>query len=157
MYEKIILLLTLMAFALVASQPLFYLMALGPAQQGLRATAYIELRKGLDKTIKPVLQALYFITLLLTSLLAGLSLYTNHLLLLAAAIVALVALVVDIALALKTNIPINNIINQWDADNYPRHWQLFRKKWFHYYRIRQVAGLIGFAALLFGVVFGSYQ
>ena len=156
MYEKVVLLATLVVFALLASQPLFYLMALGPAQKSLRATAYIELRKGLDKSIKPVLRVLYVAALLLCVVLISFSVYTHHLLLLAAAAVALLSLLIDIMLAVKTNIPINNIINEWDADNYPRHWQLFRKKWFHFYRIRQVAGLIGFAALLFGVVFSSH-
>jgi uncharacterized membrane protein len=154
MFEKILLLANLMAFAFVASQPMFYLMALGQAQKNLRATAYIELRKQLDKSIKPILTVAYYFTTAMVLTLMVYSFLSAHYIMICTSIIALIAIVIDMALALKTNIPINNIINQWDADQYPRHWQLFRRKWFYFYHIRQIAGLIGFAALLFGAVFG---
>lgn len=153
MYIKILVLVNLMAFAFVASQPLFYLMAFSQAQKSLRATAYIELRKSLDRSIKPVLSLAYYFTMATMLLLLIASVQAANYLLLAATLIALAALVTDIVLALKTNIPINKIISQWDADEYPRHWQLFRRKWFYFYHMRQAAGLIGFAALLFGAVF----
>lgn len=153
MYVKILVLVNLMAFAFVASQPLFYLMAFSQTQKALRATAYIELRKQLDKSIKPILSLAYYFTMATMLLLLIAALQATDYLLLSAALIAIAALITDIVLALKTNIPINNIISQWDADDYPRHWQLFRKKWFYFYHMRQAAGLVGFAALLFGAVF----
>ena len=153
MYIKILVLVNLMAFAFLASQPLFYLMAFSEAQKSLRATAYIELRKQLDRSIKPTLSFAYYFTMATLLLLLIASLQATNYLLLATTLISVAALVTDIVLALKTNIPINNIISQWDADNYPRHWQLFRRKWFYFYHMRQAAGLVGFAALLFGAVF----
>ena len=135
MYIKILVLVNLMAFAFLASQPLFYLMAFSQAQKSLRATAYIELRKSLDKSIKPTLSFAYYFTMATMLLLLIASLQATNYLLLATTLISLAALITDIVLALKTNIPINNIISQWDADNYPRHWQLFRRKWFYFYHI----------------------
>ena len=154
MYAKLLLLLNLMAFAFVASQPLFYMMAFSQTQKNLRATAYIELRKQLDKSIKPVLTFSYYVTTASVLALMVFALSSANYILIFTSLIALIALIVDMALAIKTNIPINNIIGQWDADDYPRHWQLFRRKWFYFYHMRQVAGVIGFAALLFGAVFG---
>ncbi|MEI9955433.1 MAG: hypothetical protein WDM90_03780 [Ferruginibacter sp.] len=71
------------------------------------------------------------------------------------AAIALVCLIADILLTLKGNLPINDIINQWSADNYPANWQAFRTKWFTIFQYRQVATIIGFVSLLIGVVFRS--
>ena len=154
MYAKMLILLNLAAFAFVASQPLFYLLALGNAQKDLRASSYIELRQLLDKHLQIPLKLAYYIALAFVVLLAAASIANEMYFVFFTALIALAALIMDIVLALKTNIPINTIINNWDADNYPRHWQLIRRKWFYFFHIRQVAGLIGFASLLIGAVFG---
>lgn len=154
MYLKVLLLLNLIGFAIIASQPLFYLLALADSQKKLRATAYIELRKLLDKNLRLKLRALYYSTFLSVVLLAIASFSTTAPLYFITACIALCALIADMAISLKRNVPINNLINKWDADAYPRHWQLIRRKWFYFYHIRQVVALIGFAALLVGVVFG---
>jgi hypothetical protein len=43
------------------------------------------------------------------------------------AIVAFVALITDVLL-MKGNMPINNLINTWTADNYPANWVEYRAK-----------------------------
>lgn len=154
MYLKFLILLNLIGFALIASQPLFYLLALTDSQKNLRATSYIELRKLLDKNLKVKLKALYYGTLLAAILLMLVSFSAAAPLLFVTSGLALCALIADIAISLKRNVPINNLINKWDADAYPRHWQLIRRKWFYFYRIRQVVGIAGFISLLIGVVFG---
>lgn len=154
MYLKVLIFLNLIGFALIASQPLFYLLALADSQKKLRATAYIELRKLLDKNLRVKLSALYYSTLLSIVLLAVATFFTATPMQFITACIAFCALVADIVISLKRNVPINRLINQWDADAYPRHWQLIRRKWFYFYHIRQVAALIGFASLLVGAVFG---
>ncbi len=69
-------------------------------------------------------------------------------------VIALVALVIDIAIALKGNIPLNRTINTWSANRYPDNWQQVRSKWFSLYHVRQVANIAGFVCLLGGLVFG---
>ena len=153
MYIKILILLNLVAFAFVASQPLFYLLALSKTQNNLQASSYIELRQRLDKALQLRLSIVYYVALAFAVALVVVSLVQSVNLLFFTALVAFLALVLDVMLALKTNIPINKIINQWNCENYPRHWQLIRRKWFYFYRIRQVAGITGFISLLVGAVF----
>lgn len=154
MYLKVLVLLNLIGFALIASQPLFYLLALADSQKKLRATAYIELRKLLDKNLRVKLKALYYSTLLSAVLLVVAAFAATAPVHFITACIALCTLIADIVISIKRNVPINNLINKWDADAYPRHWQLIRRKWFYFYHIRQVVALVGFASLLVGVVFG---
>ena len=147
-------LLNLIGFAAIASQPLFYLLALTDSQKKLRAPAYIELRKLLDKNLRVKLKMLYYATLLTALLLTVLTFSAETPLRFVTACVALCALIADVVISLKRNVPINELINKWDADAYPRHWQLIRRKWFYFYQIRQAIGIIGFISLLIGVVFG---
>ena len=154
MYAKILILLNLAAFAFVVSQPLFYLLALSHTQKKLQASSYIELRQLLDKTLQVRLSALYYITLGFVVTLVVFALVQASYFVFVTSLIALVALLIDVTLALKTNIPINKIINRWDSNHYPRHWQLIRRKWFYFFGIRQVAGIVGFASLLVGAVFG---
>jgi uncharacterized membrane protein len=154
MYLKCLMLLNLIGFAVIASQPLFYLLALTDSQKKLRAPAYIELRKLLDKNLRIKLKVFYYATLLTAVLLTVLTFSPAAPLRFITASIALCALIADIAISLKRNVPINNLINNWDADAYPRHWQLIRRKWFYFYKIRQAIGIVGFISLLVGVVFG---
>lgn len=154
MYLKFLIFLNLIGFALIASQPLFYLLALADSQKKLRATAYIELRKLLDKNLRTKLKALYYSTLFSAVLLTITTFSTAAPVHFITACIALCALIADVVISMKRNVPINNLISKWDADAYPRHWQLIRRKWFYFYHIRQVVAIIGFISLLVGVVFG---
>jgi hypothetical protein len=153
MYAKILILLNLIGFAFVASQPLFYLLALANAQKSLRAPSYIELRQLLDKNLQISLRLAYYITIITTVLLTIMAFSSSLSLLFITSAIALAALMIDVYLSLKGDVPINKIINQWNTDNYPRHWQLLRRKWFYFFHIRQIAGIIGFGSLLVGAVF----
>ncbi len=154
MYAKILMLLNLVGFAFVASQPLFYLLALAKAQKSLQAAAYIELRQLLDKNLQVSLRLVYYLTIITAVLLTVETFSTSFSLLFITSVIALAALGIDVYLALKGDMPINHIINQWNANNYPRHWQLLRRKWFYFFHIRQIAGITGFTSLLVGAVFG---
>ena len=154
MYLKILMLVNLIGFACIASQPLFYLLALADSQKKLAAPSYIELRKLLDKNLRVRLQALYYLTLLSGALLVVFAFRSPSQLLFFMACIAFAALLADAMISLKRNIPINNLINKWDPQAYPRHWQLIRRKWFYFYHIRQAVDIVGFISLLIGVVFG---
>jgi uncharacterized membrane protein len=68
--------------------------------------------------------------------------------------VAFVALVVDVIITIKGNIPVNNIINTWTPGSHPANWNNFREKWLRFFGYRQIANLTGFISLLIGTVFG---
>ena len=71
------------------------------------------------------------------------------------ATIAFVALVADTLLTVKGNLPINDIINNWTADNIPANWADYRTKWFNIFQYRQIANITGFVSLLIGAVFGT--
>lgn len=154
MHLKLLLFLNLIGFATIASQPLFYLLALADSQKQLGPPSYIELRKLLDEKLRVRLQVLYYGTLTAAALLVVFSFSARTPLLFIMACIALCALITDVVISLKRNTPINKLINQWDPQAYPRHWQLIRRRWFYFYHIRQAVGIFGFISLLVGVVFG---
>jgi uncharacterized membrane protein len=67
----------------------------------------------------------------------------------------LIALVAEIMLTLKGNLPINDVINTWSTDTIPANWTAFREKWFTIFQYRQIASITGFISLLIGAVFGT--
>jgi len=67
----------------------------------------------------------------------------------------IVALVAEILLTLKGNLPINDVINTWSADTIPANWATIRDKWFTIFQYRQIASITGFVSLLIGVFFGT--
>ena len=69
-------------------------------------------------------------------------------------VIALVALVIDIAIAMKGNIPLNKTINSWTPAQYPNNWEQVRANWFSLYHVRQAINIVGFISLLAGLVFG---
>lgn len=71
------------------------------------------------------------------------------------ATIALLALLAEILLTLKGNLPINDVINTWSADSVPANWAAFREKWFTIFQYRQIASITGFISLLIGAVFGT--
>jgi hypothetical protein len=69
-------------------------------------------------------------------------------------IISLAALIADVILAIKGNIPLNKEINSWTFSNYPANWDEYRSKWFRIYNTRQSINIIGFTTLVAGFVFG---
>lgn len=55
---------TLLLYAGVISQMLFYWIAFSNVTRGMRAEAYIEARQLLDKNLRTNLETLYYLTLL---------------------------------------------------------------------------------------------
>jgi hypothetical protein len=145
----------LIAYSIVASQPLFYLVALGSAQRALSAAAYIELRQRINAVMTKRVSAIYVSTLATLLLVLALSLWVRNWISLAAATVALLCLLVDVFFMLRENVPINGVIDQWSTTDHPADWESYRTKWFDIFAYRQVLLLVGFFALLVGAVYQS--
>ena len=120
----------------------------------MQAVAYIETRKLIDAELRGSLSLVYYLALATSLLLTAFSVVNPNGVLFISSFIALVALVIDIAVALKGNIPINKVINNWTTDKYPADWQQVRNKWFSLYHVRQAVNIIGFISLLAGLVFG---
>jgi hypothetical protein len=139
--------LSLLSFAVVVSQPLFYWMALGQATQALSARAYAELRQQINAAIVKRLLVTYLATLLLLLALLATSLLQARSSSALGAGVAALALIADLALAAKLNIPINKRMDGWNVDALPDDWTQQRDAWNAALGLRRVVLLLGFVAL----------
>lgn len=143
---------SVLAYAVVVSQPLAYLVFLTAAQRALTAPAYIELRQRINPVMTRRLGTIYVAALVAVLLLLGLALRGGQGTVTAGAAVALLCLVVDAVLMLRENVPINRVIDGWSTTDYPAEWQHYRDRWFAVFSTRQVVLLIGFAAVVAGAV-----
>ena len=146
----IFLLASLAAYSVVASQPLFYLVALGRAQRELSAPAYVELRQHINPLMTQRVSVIYGSALLALLLLLFFSFRGGERLVLATAGVAVACLVADAVLMLRVSVPINTRMDAWTPAEQPADWQEHRARWFAIFAYRQVALLVGFGSLLVG-------
>lgn len=151
---NIILFINLLLYAIIVSQPFTYVIALSNVQKNLSPVTYIEGRKLLDSNFRKKYTWVVYMVLLSNTLLSVLCSVQPDCLLFITSVIAWIALIIDVLLAVKGNMPINAAINSWTAGNYPRNWNEYRTKGFSIYTKRQVVSIIGFLSLLTGVVFG---
>jgi hypothetical protein len=151
---KITLFITLLMYAVVISQSFFYILAMSVTLKKMRAQTYIETRNLLTTNLQAPLQIVYYTTLSASVLLTAFCVVNPGGLLFITSLIALVALLADVVLALKGNIPLNKFINSWTSWDYPDNWQQYRAQWFNLYHIRQALNITGFISLLAGLIFG---
>lgn len=151
---RLAVLLNLVAYSVVASQPLAYLVFLRRAQEALSAPAYVELRQGINPVMLKRLPAIYLGALLTALLVLALAIREGAAIVVASTAVALVCLLVDVVLMTRASVPINGAMDRWSATDYPADWQTYRARWFAVFAYRQVVLLAGFLGLLAGAAFG---
>ena len=151
---KITLFITLLMYAVVISQSFFYILAMSVTMKKMRAQTYIETRNLLTENLQAPLQIVYYTTLSASVLLAAFCVVNPGGLLFKTSLIALVALLADVLLALRGNIPLNKFINSWTSEDYPYNWRQYRAQWFTLYHIRQALNITGFVSLLAGLIFG---
>ncbi len=154
MQTRIILLFTLIAYSIIVSQSYMYMIALKNVQTSMPANAYIEFRKLLDAGFRANFKFAVYAVLLANLILVAYTAKSPGSLLFITATIAFICLVTDVLLMMKGNMPINNLINTWSADDYPANWAMYRTKWLQVFQYRQLANIIGFISLLTGTVFG---
>jgi hypothetical protein len=155
MTTRIIFAITLLAYAIIASQAFMYILSLKQVQLNLGANSYTEIRKLIDISMRASFKYVIYAALLANLLLIIATVKTPASLVFITATIAFVALVAEILLTLKGNLPINDVINTWSADNVPANWTSFRDKWFTIFQYRQIASITGFVSLVIGAVFGT--
>ncbi len=155
MTNKIILFITLIAYSIIVSQSFMYILSLKNVQINLGASSYTEIRKLTDTAMRGNFKYVIYAALVANLLLVIVNIKNPGGFVFIAASIALVALIADILLTLKGNLPLNDIINNWAADNIPSDWANYRTKWFTIFQYRQIATITGFISLLLAAVFGS--
>jgi hypothetical protein len=154
MYTKIILLFTVLAYSVIVGQSYMYIIALKNVQNSMQAGSYIELRKLLDSSFRANFKYAVYSALFANLLLVISTIKTAGSLLFITAAIAFVALIADVLLMMKGNMPINNLINTWTMDNFPSNWADYRTKWLRIFFYREIAMITGFISLVTGAVFG---
>jgi hypothetical protein len=155
MTTKIIFTITLLVYAMIASQAFMYILSLRQVQLNLGASSYTEIRKFIDISMRASFKYVIYAALLANVFLVIATAKTPASLIFITSTIALIALVAEILLTLKGNLPINDIINTWSADNVPANWTAVREKWFTIFQYRQIASITGFVSLVIGAVFGT--
>jgi hypothetical protein len=150
---RIALVMNLITYSIVVSQPLFYRVVMGRAQRALSPTAFIELRQRINPIMTRRVPVIYASVLATLLLLLVLSLRIPSWILLVTATIALLCLVIDVLFMLRENVPINGVIDQWSTTHYPEDWERYRTRWFEIFAYREVALFVGFFSLLVGAVF----
>lgn len=154
MATKIIFTITLLAYTMITSQAFMYILSLRQVQLNLTGNAYTEVRKLIDSSMRVSFRYVIYAALLANVLLVIITAKTPGSLVFISASIALLALIVEIVLTLKGNLPINDVINSWPVDGIPANWATFRDKWFSIFQYRQIASIIGLVSLVIGAVFG---
>ena len=147
----------MLAYSVIVAQSFMYIVALKNVQHGMQAESYIELRKLLDINFRANYKYAVYAALLTSLLLVLVNIKSPGSLLFITSAIAFTALIADVLLMMKGNMPINNLINTWTVDNYPPDWAMYRAKWLRVFFYREIVTMAGFISLLFGAVFGLKQ
>lgn len=155
MATKITLLVTVLAYSFVVSQSFMCILALKNVQLNLEGGTYTTLRQLIDTNMRSTFKYVLYTAVIANIILLALNGKQAVSLLFITTAIALVALIADILITVKGNLPVNDIINSWSPDNFPSNWTDYRDKWFRIFQYRQVINIIGFVSLLIGVIFRS--
>ncbi len=141
-------------YAVIISQSLFYILAMSTVMKKMQAPVFIQTRQLLDARLQTTLYLAYYLALASSIALTAFAVVNPYGILFRCSVIALAALVADIMISLKGNVPLNKTINNWTVTNYPANWEQYRSKWFSLYHTRQAINITGFVSLLAGIIFG---
>lgn len=155
MLLKILMLVNLLSYSWIVGQAYMYIIALSDVSKKLDAASYIHFRQLTDANFMAKYKYVIYGSLLTSLLLCLFTAGKPTGFLFISSVIAFAALIADVLLAIKGNIPINKRINSWTTENYPANWQTYRDKWLQVYSKRQVANIVGFTSLVLGAIFGT--
>jgi hypothetical protein len=153
MVIKIILLFTVLLYSVIASQSISYIISLADVQRHMSVTEYISFRKRTDENFRSKFGAIVYAALIANAALVVACSFAASFFLLIGSIVSMLLLSADTFITVKYNLPINNTVNEWSAENYPADWSWYRQQWLAVFFKRQCLNLTGFVSLVAGAVF----
>lgn len=153
MLINIALFLAILVYSVIVSQSFMYILALRDTQLNMSVRHYIEFRKLIDRNMQVKFRYVTYSALLISLVLIPIAFSDGSASLIASTLVAFIMLFADTLITVKGNLPINSLINQWTADQYPANWSEVRAKWLRFYQYRQILNISGFASLIAGAIF----
>jgi hypothetical protein len=142
----------LVAYLIVTSQLLFYLVILGNAMKSISLNSYFELRKVVDTLMNQRFRIIYYTCLflsLLTIIFASAMPESSFFI---TTTLAFICLVVDVFIAQRKNVPLNKLSNTYVTKSADHDWQDVRTQWLKYIRYRGIFIVTGMIVLLWGLV-----
>jgi hypothetical protein len=129
-------------------------MVLSDAFAAVSMENFIEMRKAIDKVIVGRITVIYYCCLALSLVVVFLSIKEKNSLLVVTSVIALVCLIVDTVIAVKGNVPINNLINALPETEVLKAVDL-RAQWLTFIHYRGILATLGMISLLTGLVFAK--
>jgi hypothetical protein len=154
---NIIRLMQLMVYMVITSQLLFYFFILSDSLKLVSLENFIELRKVVDLSFGHRFKMIYYAGLLLSLTVVLLQIKQPGSILFITAVISLVCLLVDVAIAMKGNVPINSLFNNYQSGDTTQNWQALRLEWINLINIRGAFIVTGICAQLIGLVFTRQQ
>ncbi|MVM31134.1 hypothetical protein GO755_13920 [Spirosoma sp. HMF4905] len=138
---------------IIAGQAFFFLIGGTAGLKNVSASTFIEQRKAIDLVIGPYLKVIYLISVLVSTVVLILlrQQVGSFSFLLSTGI--LVLILIDLTIALKGNIPLNQLIQSWSLTDYPANWATIRDQWLAYMYWREACSITALLCALLGVYF----
>jgi hypothetical protein len=155
MTTKILRLLQLAVYLIITSQALFYLIILSDAMKQVSLENFIEFRKIVDGLMGTRFRVIYYVGLILTLSVVILLLKKPDSVLFITSCIALVCLIIDVSIAMKGNIPINNLINTYTPGDTTQDWSALRTQWLNLINIRGGFVTVGMLSQIAGLLWTS--
>ncbi len=149
---EILRILHLICYLVVVSQLLFYFTVMGAALRKASLEGFLELRKIIDTDLVKRIKIPYYICLLLSLLVVLATLPEYPRIIFLTALVALACLVIDTIIAIKFNVPLNKLTNQWPENPGNANWQDVRTRWLNMINYRAIFTTIGIISLIVGAI-----
>lgn len=146
----------LLLYLFIASQGMFYLIGINRALQNISISAFVEQRKSIDAVIGDPLRVLYFSSIGIAVIILIYTIKNPGSIIFLSVALSLSCILADMSLAIKKSIPLNEIINNYPANNY-NDIQTLRKEWLSYISLRGAIAITGLLILLSGFLIESFQ
>jgi hypothetical protein len=152
MTTKILRLIQICVYLIITSQLLFYLIILSDALKQVSLDNFLELRKIVDALMSTRFRIIYYSALILTLTVVVLALKKPGSILFVTSAIALLCLIIDVTIAMKANVPINTMINQYTPGDITHDWNSLRFKWLNLINIRGYFIIVGVISQLVGLI-----
>lgn len=142
----------LLIYIILASQGIFYFLAVSDACQILPLDAFIEFRKAVERVIEMPLKILYFSSILLALSILVCQIKNVHSVLFYTVLISLGFLLADVVLAVTRSMPLNALIREYTPFSNQSLYEGIRTKWLFYIKIRGMLSVSGLLILVAGFV-----
>lgn len=142
----------LIVYLIISSQLIFYFFILSDALKQVSLQNFIELRKIIDITFGHRFKIIYYSGFILSLAVVIVNIKEAERIALFASVIALICLAIDIGIAMKGNVPINNLFNQFEANHGRQNWSALRTSWLKLINARAVFICIGMVAQFVGLL-----